>query len=175
MESREVKRIERSDSGFKFLIVLFTTALVLSAFVSRPAIVINRTPSLPTGIYYISPIDNLSLGATVLVRIPLTWRKTLTDLGYIDENFKYLVKRIVGMPGQYLESDTGNYRIDGRVVASIDPEGTKKFRTLARIKIPPGHVAVGSSHPKGVDSRFFGPISQSDILGSATLLLPFDF
>jgi signal peptidase I len=82
-------------------------------------------------------------------------------------NIQDLVKRVIGLPG-----DTVEAREDGRVYINdrlLDepylPAGTRTAN-LPPTKIPPGHMFVmGDNRAASKDSRVFGPVEESAIIG----------
>lgn len=82
-------------------------------------------------------------------------------------NIEDLVKRVIGLPG-----DTVEAREDGRVYVNDHlleepylPAGTRTAN-LPPTKVPAGHVFVmGDNRPASKDSRVFGPIEESAIVG----------
>lgn len=72
----------------------------------------------------------------------------------------WLAKRVVGLPGETVEIDGGEVRVDGRVLAepwTVDPTDPP-----GRWPVPEAHLFVLSDarHRTRADSRTFGPIVQ---------------
>jgi signal peptidase I len=81
---------------------------------------------------------------------------------------KDLIKRVVALPGETVEAKDGHVLVNGKPIdESYLPKGTITSSFEAR-KIPPGQVWVmGDNRGNSKDSRFFGPISESLIVGRA--------
>ena len=78
-----------------------------------------------------------------------------------------LVKRVVGLPGDTVEAreDGRVYVNDRRLDESYLPDGTTTTN-LPVTKVPAGHVfMMGDNRSASRDSRYFGPIKESDIIG----------
>ena len=76
-----------------------------------------------------------------------------------------LVKRVIGLPGETIESKDGHTYIDGK---AIDEPWVANFggRYLAPTRIPEGYVfIIGDNRPISHDSRAIGPVSIEDIEG----------
>lgn len=79
-----------------------------------------------------------------------------------------LIKRVVAVGGQTVEGDGGRLFVDGSpVVEDYLPEGTFT-RAFGPVFVPRGHVFVmGDNRPSSQDSRFFGAVPESQIVGRA--------
>ncbi|HVM65827.1 MAG TPA: signal peptidase I [Acidimicrobiales bacterium] len=89
-------------------------------------------------------------------------------------DIKDLVKRVIGLPGETIESTPdGHIEINGRTLTeSYLPPGTQLGPPIPKQVIPPGHYFVmGDNRTDSSDSRFFGPIARSQIIGRAFLLI----
>jgi signal peptidase I len=95
-----------------------------------------------------------------------------------DPSVKDLVKRVIGLPGDKVEARDGQVYINGQPLKEpYLPAGTRTdcasfteqcFLTKLPPSgvIPPNHYWVmGDNRPSSKDSRFFGPIAKSDIVG----------
>lgn len=78
-----------------------------------------------------------------------------------------LVKRVVGLPGDTVEArENGKVYVNGRRLdESYLPKGTLTTN-LPPTKIPAGHLfMMGDNRDASRDSRYFGPIKESSIIG----------
>lgn len=87
---------------------------------------------------------------------------------YYDES-KFLVKRVIGLPGEYIEIKEGKLYINGKVfndyVDNIKIENFK-LEELGYNKIPDNYYFVlGDNRNDSLDSREIGLIKKSDIVG----------
>jgi signal peptidase I len=85
-----------------------------------------------------------------------------------DATVKDLIKRVIGLPGERVEGHDGRVYVDGReLVEPYLPEGTLT-EPFGPATVPGDHVWVmGDNRPSSADSRVFGPIQQSSIVGRA--------
>lgn len=84
------------------------------------------------------------------------------------EKIKDLVKRVIGLPGDTLEARDGQIYInDRRLKEPYLPKGTRT-EDLPRTVVPANHFfMMGDNRGASSDSRVFGPISRSTIIGRA--------
>lgn len=81
---------------------------------------------------------------------------------------KDLIKRVIGLPGETVESRDGRILINGQVLEEpyLGPDVTTG--PLEKVTIPPEHLWVmGDNRPNSRDSRFFGAIPESLVIGRA--------
>ncbi len=108
-------------------------------------------------------------------------RPPLEDQAYSD-----LVKRVIGLPGETISSKNGTVYINGkRLVEPWLPPGSQsatgalaggdshpEFDLPGPVKIPPGeYYVMGDNRQDSEDSRFFGPIPRSLIVGRAVAVV----
>ena len=92
-------------------------------------------------------------------------------------NIPDLIKRVIGLPGEQVAFDGGQVYIDGQpLVEDYLPEGTvttaanapNKCTLQAPCSVPAGQVWVmGDNRGDSKDSRYFGTIPESTIVGRA--------
>lgn len=79
-----------------------------------------------------------------------------------------LIKRVIGLPGDRISASGGHVYIDGQLlVEPYLPKGTTTT-SFGPLIVPAGHVWVmGDNRGDSLDSRVFGPIPESHIVGRA--------
>jgi signal peptidase I len=92
-----------------------------------------------------------------------------------------LVKRVIGLPGETISLDDGNVHINGRLLPEpfLPPNlqndtypgpATAPYALHHAYRIPAGEVYVmGDNRPNSCDSRYWGPIPESTIVGKADM------
>lgn len=81
---------------------------------------------------------------------------------------KDLIKRVIGLPGETVESRDGHILINGQVLKEPYLGPDVVTGPLEKITVTPGHYWVmGDNRPNSRDSRFFGTIPKSLIIGRA--------
>ena len=90
------------------------------------------------------------------------------------DGIKDLIKRVVGLPGEVIESRVGQVYIDGKLLKEpYLPAGvTTNNPPIEKQTVPEGHIFVlGDNRDNSADSRFSnrGPIPIKDVVGRAFL------
>ena len=88
-----------------------------------------------------------------------------------------LVKRVIALPGQTIYSSGGSIYINGRLLTepylpAYDPLGPPIASSQHPYRVPPGEFYVlGDNRADSCDSRYWGPIQGSSIIGKAILVI----
>lgn len=97
------------------------------------------------------------------------------DIVVIKKDDSYLIKRIIGLPGETLKYvDDKLYINDKEIKEYFKNQSTQDFNIieLGYDKIPNDcYFAIGDNRKDSLDSRIFGCFKKEDILGSANLVL----
>ncbi len=83
---------------------------------------------------------------------------------------RVLVKRVIGLPGEEISIDTsGTVHINGQVL-SEPYVANHDQRTMPALKIPADSLfLMGDNRPLSADSRVFGAVPRSNLIGVAVL------
>lgn len=89
------------------------------------------------------------------------------------ENNEKLIKRVIGLPGEYIEYKNGKLYIDGKIVKDNFAKFTNDFFLeaidLELKKIPEGkYLVLGDNRTNSIDSRTIGLIDEKNISGKIT-------
>jgi len=96
-------------------------------------------------------------------------RAVAQGLGSAPPGNEDLIKRVVAGPGDIVQGSQGRVWLNGS--ALIEPYLRPGTRTsdFGPVRVPPGHYWVmGDNREDSSDSRFFGPIPHSTLVGRAT-------
>jgi signal peptidase I len=86
-----------------------------------------------------------------------------------------LVKRVIALPGQTIYSSGNSIYINGRLLAEpylphYDPLGPPIASSQHPYRVPPGEFYVlGDNRADSCDSRYWGPLKGSSIIGQVVL------
>ncbi len=85
-------------------------------------------------------------------------------------NVKDLVKRVIGLPGETISSAGGQVVINGKPLKEPWlPKGTVTTGITTQVIPPNEYFVMGDNRSDSQDSRFFGPIHRSLIVGRVVL------
>lgn len=83
-----------------------------------------------------------------------------------------MVKRLVGLPGDRVTIDAKGIAVNGQLLATTGLVNAEKLKRkpeefYREILLLPDHYFVIGERPKSFDSRYFGPLEASQIVGKA--------
>ncbi|NTF44037.1 conjugative transfer signal peptidase TraF [Rhizobium sp. AC27/96] len=144
---------------------------------------INLTPSEPLGLWRFVPLDRpAAVDDLVFICPPATAEmREARARGYLrpgscPDGVAPLIKTVIAVAGQHVEIGA-DVSVDGRPVfssrlASRDGSDRPLVPFTSGI-VPPGYVFLHSSFSGSYDSRYFGPVPTSGILGLAQEVLTY--
>lgn len=93
------------------------------------------------------------------------------DIVVIETGDTYIIKRVIGLPGETIKYQNGKLYINGKKVK--DPyyknDNTSDF---VSVKIPKNHYYVlGDNRMDSIDSRIIGPVNLDSIKGTTKLII----
>lgn len=138
--------------------------------VPSPRVIYNASDSVPVGWYRIRSATALQVGSIVLVRLPAVPSALAAQRGYLPIGVP-LLKRIGAMAPQRVCVSDRSVRIDGVSVAatlSIDGAGRPLLAWPQCRRLRAGELFLLSmTNPASFDSRYFGPVQLSSVIGEA--------
>jgi conjugative transfer signal peptidase TraF len=142
-----------------------------SGFV-RPShrLLYNPSPSVSEGWYAIVPARDVRVGTLVIARLPARTAYLADRRGYLPMTVP-IIKRVAAAGGHHVCAWSGMVFIDGQSVArTLIVDGADRplsawphCRTLAADEF----FLLGEGSPDSFDSRYFGPVRRTAILGRA--------
>jgi conjugative transfer signal peptidase TraF len=144
--------------------------LIPLAIPNRVQLVYNPSDSVPRGWYRIGPADSLQVGSIVLARLPAPAAVLAAQRDYLPAGIP-LLKRIGAVAPQRVCVDGTSVRIDDVAVAAVmgtdgrgrPLSGWPQCRRLAHGEL----FLLSNTNPASFDSRYFGTIRASDVIGGA--------
>src|SRR5258707_3475364 len=154
------------------LVALVVIALIASLILFGDRLIVNRTHSLPVGLYYWSDVP-IKKGSIVLFKPDQSIgpEKVGFDRGY-EERALPLLKRVVALAGDVVSVSSSGVSINGQLLANSAPLfHDEAGRPLAMAQLD--HFSLGTDQaflmgvtPTSWDSRYFGPVPLSRCSGS---------
>lgn len=88
------------------------------------------------------------------------------------DNVPDLVKRVIGLPGDHLYSKGNTIYVDGKAIAQPWTHVEPLTPAIPHVTVPANHYfMVGDNQPDSCDSRYWGTVPHSSIIGKAFLRL----
>lgn len=174
----QARRARVTRAGFQWLLV--TAVAVALAVVLRS--VAFQAYSIPSA----SMFPTLQVGDRILVqKLFFNWHdlrvgeivvfaRPAADTMCVVPGENVLVKRVVGLPGQRIYSSGNGVFVNGRELSGpyvVPPLGPSIATKGDPFTVPAGDVYVlGDNRANSCDSRYWGPIKGSSIIGKVDLV-----
>jgi len=154
-------------------------ALAWAAFVQPlPRLIYNPSDSVPAGWYRVELLDHrhgllpnpLPVDSIVLTRLPADAAALAAQRGYLPAHIP-LLKRVGAVAPQHVCIVAGQVRIDGVPMAAV-LSADRLGRPLpswphCRLLADGELFLLSATNPASFDSRYFGPVSASAVIGVA--------
>lgn len=174
-------------SGQRVVVAVATVAvsvLCASAIALVGGFRLNLTPSEALGLWHIEALQrDVAVGDLVFVCPPSTApfvearKRGYLRHGLCPGDFAPLIKTVIALGGQRIDMREG-ITIDGKpipssVVRATDGDG-RPVRPFAGGIVPFDYLFLHSAFASSYDSRYFGPVPASGLLGLARPVLTVD-
>lgn len=132
----------------------------------------QATPSMPQGWYWVTPVNfPLKRHEVVVFQPPLPTKKFLVHHQWLPHS-GYMMKYVIGIPGDSACNLNGVIQLNHRSLGSVKRRTPHKNIQLPLTHfcgvIPPHHyLLMNPGLDDSYDGRYFGPVSQSTIQGTA--------
>ena len=166
---------EEAWDFIKTLMISMAVVFLLSQFVVRP-IRVKGSSMYPT-------LESNSMGIANVYGVRANDIKRF-DIAiiYLPEKKEYLVKRVIGLPGETVQYSDGTLYINGTAMNEpfLDPEYVASFGSgfmpdVSPVTLGEGeYYCLGDNRPASRDSRYYGPFRRETILAKgAFIFFPF--
>lgn len=148
------------------------TALLLTPAWTRstPRIIWNASASVPIGLYRVEPADQIALGDIAVVAPPELLANFLAERRYLPRGVP-LLKRVLALEGQTVCRHDGAIYTDGtRYGTAREHDDRGRAMPIWRgcqIVQRGAAFLMNWDAPASVDSRYFGPLPLTSIIGRA--------
>ena len=97
------------------------------------------------------------------------------DIVVIKRNKEYLIKRVIGLPGDMIEYKDNKLYVNNEIVKEDFLHKQTDDYKLEKVIPDNYYFVVGDNRPNSLDSRVIGLISKDEILGRTNLVIfPFN-
>jgi conjugative transfer signal peptidase TraF len=138
------------------------------AFQDHPPFIINETVSMAKGIYaYTDNVNALKRKDIVALKMTIGANAYLVDeLGYPKRTL--LIKRVAGLSGDVICRHGMRVTINAQ---TVNVQSKDRFGNLLPVwdgcaVLLPNQVFLLGDHPSSFDSRYFGPVTKEQLLGT---------
>jgi conjugative transfer signal peptidase TraF len=155
--------------------MLFGVSLITFSSTAHPMprLLWNASTSVPIGFYVIHPAGRLTAGELLVVRPPAPLAQFMSARRYLPLGVP-LIKHVAALPGQIVCRSGLTITVNGIAEAQAldrDARGRKLPTWQGCRAIRTGEVfLMNADVTDSFDGRYFGPVPDSTIIGSATPL-----
>ena len=149
-------------------LIVGSIATVCSVF-AQPLIIYNATDSLPHGFYRVIKQEIYERGDLIVFPVPEEVRSLVLERGWLKPD-SYLIKPLAAINGDKVWITCGQVFVNGKSFGAIkkqDKEGLPLPSLVIDGKLSPRKIAVLQRSDDSFDSRYFGQIDESQIIGRA--------
>ena len=147
-------------------ILLIVIVIVIKKYVISPIRVngISMVPTLEDSDYML--LNKFKYNVSSIERF---------DIVVIDCDNDYIIKRIIGLPGETIEYKDNKLYVNGKYVAEdytreVMPD--YNIKEIGSKTVPKGqYFVLGDNRPVSKDSRYLGFIPKDEIIGKSTVTL----
>jgi len=87
-----------------------------------------------------------------------------------NDNIPIYVKRVIGLPGDHLTSKGNTIYVNGKPLNENWPHTEPLNRPIGNVTVPAhSYFMIGDNHANSCDSRYWGSLPASDIIGKVFL------
>ncbi|MBR3661107.1 MAG: signal peptidase I [Bacilli bacterium] len=93
------------------------------------------------------------------------------DIVVIKKEDEYLIKRVIGLPGEIIKYEDNKLYVDGKLIEENFLHKNTKDYELTQPIPSDYYFVIGDNRPNSLDSRVFGFVSRDEIIGKTNLVI----
>ncbi len=160
MKNKKIKKLIKEIIPYIIVVII---VVLIRTFLVTPAIVDGKSMEPTLNNNNIVLLNKINYKINDIRRF---------DVVVVNLDGEKLIKRVIALPGEYIEYKDNNLFIDGFLVdENFKHKKTSDFKLekIGYLKIPGDkYFVVGDNRDNSVDSRMIGLIDKKDILGSVS-------
>lgn len=160
----------------KIFIKIFLSILLCHIIVNN-FFVVNLTPSIKTGIYFVLPVnkEELKIGDIVLFSMPDEIDKFVHEREYITNNCHTFLKEIGALEKDRIKIENEKLYINDKFIGKIEKKDTlgRELPQITSFTVPKDYFFPIGTHRKSFDGRYYGKIDIKLIEKKAFLIVDF--
>lgn len=160
----------------KIFIKIFLSILLCHIIINN-FFVVNLTPSIKTGIYFVLPVnkDELKIGDIVLFSMPDEIDKFVHEREYITNNCHTFLKEIGALEKDRIKIENEKLYINDKFIGKIEKKDTlgRELPQITSFTVPKDYFFPIGTHQKSFDGRYYGKIDIKLIEKKAFLIVDF--
>jgi len=157
--------------------VLIASSAILLICLAEPGkknFLYNLTESIPKGVYFLHRNAPVIRNSLIAFNLPDELEKFAIQRQYIPSGVPFM-KRVLGKAGDTVcVAPDGNVDLNGEVIGlhyPLDRDGRKMPAWSGCHSLSQDEYFVFGDHPRSFDSRYFGAVKRTDILGTLTRVI----
>lgn len=159
-------------SFIRDLIICMAIVLVITNFIARP-VQVKGSSMYPT-------LNDNARGFSNVLGYKISGLKRF-DIAiiYLPEKDEYLVKRVIGLPGETVSYSNGQLYINGEEVDEpfLNEQYAESYGSAFMEDVPPTklgkdeYYCLGDNRPHSSDSRYYGPFKKKNIISKGIFIM----
>ena len=158
----------KSYAALKLMFVAVTILVVcrIAFLYFSPILLLNITPSMPKGFYYVSIREELKKGDFVAFRLPQEVRESLGARSWLHPRYPF-IKTIGAVSRDFICRNSNQFSINEKQIFSVskkDQQGQDLPVWSGCQTIKENYFVPIGQNAKSFDARYFGEISNKHII-----------
>lgn len=173
LKIKEVEKVREERARKLKILILFGTIFIFLTIFLKIFITFNPTPSLKTGFYLITDIEEVKKGDTVTIKYPKSIKNVVIPSNFYYREVKGFMKNVEGVPGDLIETKDQKVYINGILkgnIATLDFKGRFLPQSNVNKILENDEYYLMGEAENSFDSRYWGTVKRVEVLKKAKLI-----